>query len=218
MIIMLELINPYVAKIAISAKDGDSIREISKKIKESYGWTYKWVLELEAIGAVKRKKQEIYTNKNNIFYKDLIKLTKEAFKNNFSLSDAYLLPNLSGLEYIFTDTDAVFIWTKGGYNIGRSKNSYPIFIRIFEKDKNNWKKFFSKFYIRYTFRNERKKGIYFIISPSTSIEKEYCDNISVLPLAKTVEWAKKYIFNFQPALEMLDKMYDIKIGIKYAEI
>ncbi len=217
MITMFELINPYIAKILVSAKDRDSIRQISQKIRESYGWTYKWVLELEQIGALKRKKQEIYFNKNNRFYKKTVNFIISSLKDNLSLTDAYLLPNLAGLEYIFTDIDAVFIWTKGGYNIGRSKNSYPIFIEILEKDKNAWAIYFSKFNINYTFKNERKKGIYFVISLSRSIEKEYCEQIPVWSLAKTVEWAKKYIFNFQPALEMLDEMYNLKIGIKYAQ-
>ena len=213
---MLELINPYIAKILVSAKSGDSIRSISKKIQESYGWTYKWVLELENIGAIARKKQEVYINKDNIFYKYAAKFVKDSLSSNLSLNDAYLLPNLTGLEYIFTSIDAVFIWTKGGYNIGRSKNSYPIFINVLENDKTEWQKYFSKLNIRYTLKNERKKGIYFVISFSGAVEKEYCEGVPGLPLAKTVEWAKKYSFNFQPALEMLDEMYNLKIGIKYA--
>jgi len=214
---MFELINPYIAKILISAKDGDSIRYISKKVQESYGWTYKWILELEKIGVIKRKKQEIYINKNNSFYKKIVNFIVSSLKSNLSLTDAYLLPNLTGLEYIFTGIDAVFIWTKGGYNIGRSKSSYPIFIEILEKDKIEWQKYFSKLNIRYTFKHERKKGIYFVISFAKVIEKEYCGQMPVLPLAKTVEWAKKYSFNFEPALEMLDEMHELGIGIKYAE-
>ena len=214
---MLELINPYAAKILIAAKDKDSIRSISKKIMESYGWTYKWVLELEKIGAIERRAQELHIRKENYFYKEMNRLAKNLLKKSLSLNDAYLFPNLAGLEYIFTDIDAVFVWTKGGYNIGRSKISYPIFIEILEKDKNAWQDYFSKFNVKCSFKNERKKGIYFVIKLSKTIDKEYCEHMPVLPLAKTVEWAKKYSFNFQPALEMLDGMYNLKIGIKYAQ-
>ncbi len=214
---MFELINPYIAKILVSSKDGDSIRGISRKIQESYGWTYKWILELEKIKVISRKKQEVYINKNNKFYKDAVKFVKDTLSPNLSLNDAYLLPNLTGLEYIFTGIDAVFIWTKGGYNIGRSKNSYPVFIEILEKDKTEWQNYFSKLNIKYTFEHKRKKGIYFVISLSKSIEKEYCEQTPVLPLAKAVEWAKKYSFNFQPALEMLDEMYNLGMGIQYTK-
>ena len=65
---MLTLINPYVAKVLIAARNGDSIRQISKKINESYGWTYKWVSELEKTRVIKRKRQEIYIEKNDKFY------------------------------------------------------------------------------------------------------------------------------------------------------
>ena len=214
---MLDLINPYAAKILIAAVDGDSIRRISKKIGESYGWTYKWASKLEEIGAIKRKRQEIYVNKNNKFYKGLFKLARTSLRCDLTLSDAYLLPNLAGLEYIFTGIDAVFIWTKGGYNIGRSRDSYPIFIEVLENNKNSWEEFFLKLNIKYTFKSERKKGIYFVVSLSSHIEKEYSEGNTGLPLAKTAEWAEKYSFNFQPALEMLDEMYDLKIGIKYAQ-
>src|SRR3989338_10578991 len=215
---MFELINPYVAKILVSAKDRDSIRQISKKIQESYVWTYRWVSELENIGAVRRKKQEVYINKKSSFYRAATKFIKESLAKDLNLNDAYLLPNLSGLEYIFTGIDSVFIWTKGGYNIGRSKNSYPVFIEILEKDKNAWQDYFSKLNIKCSFKNERKKGIYFVISTAETIEKEFCQNMPVLPLDKTVEWAQKYRFNFEPALEMLDEMYHLKLGIKYKEM
>jgi len=215
---MLDLVNPYVVKIIIAAEEGDSIRQVSKKIKESYGWTYKWVTELEKTGILKRKKQEICIDKNNSFYKEMRMLIKTTLKNNLSLSDAYLLPNLRGLDYAFTNIDSVFIWTKGSYNIGRSKASYPIFIEVLEKDKNSWEKFFLRLNIKYTFRNERKKGIYFVVLLSERIEKEYCEDIPVLSLSKTVEWAKKYSFNFQPALEMLDDIYNLKLGIKYGDL
>ncbi|MEK6967818.1 MAG: hypothetical protein AABX51_04260 [Nanoarchaeota archaeon] len=214
---MLDLINPYTAKILIAARDSDSIRQISVKIKESYGWTYKWAIDLEKTGVIKRNKQEIVVNKSHELFKLFANMSEYLLKNNLSLSDAYLLPNLSGLDYIFAKTDAVFVWTQGGYNIGRSKESYPIFIEILKENKEEWQNFFGRFGIVYTFKNERKRGIYFIISAVKSIEKQYCEGNPVMPLAKTVEWAKKYVFNFEPALEMLDQMYDLKINAKYAD-
>lgn len=201
---MLEVINSYVAKILLAARDGDSIRQISMKIRESYGWTYKWVSELEKSGVLRRKGQEVFVNKDSEFYRSMLKICTNLLKSGLSLNDAYLLPNLSGMDYIFTSTDAVFVWTKGGYNIGRSMESYPIFIEILEKDRIAWQKYFCRFGISCVFKNERRKGIYFIISVVDKIEKGYCGNIPVLPLAKTVEWAEKYGFNFEPALEMLE--------------
>ena len=34
--------------------------------------------------------------------------------------------------YALTDVDAVFAWTKGGYNVGRFFGFYPVHIRVRE--------------------------------------------------------------------------------------
>ncbi len=214
---MIELINPYIVKILITAKDNDSIRYVSKKINLSYAWTYNWITKLNDLEIIKRKGSKIKINKKNKIYMEFMNFIKKILKERLSLSDAYSLPNLSGLEYAFTFTDSVFIWTKGGYNIGRNKTSYPLFIEILEKDLNSWYKFFNDFSIKATKNIERKKGIYFILIPKKKIEKEFINGVFVTPLKSTVEYAKRYIYNFEPALEMLNDMYNLNIRIKYAE-
>src|SRR3989344_8127923 len=106
---MMEMINPYIVKILIAAKDGDSIRVISKKINLSYAWTYNWVERLVELGTIKRKGQKIEINKDSQIFKKFSDFIKAILKEKLSLTDAYSLPNLVGLEYAFTETDAVFI-------------------------------------------------------------------------------------------------------------
>lgn len=214
---MIETINPHVVKILITAKNGDSARAISKRISLSYAWTYNWIKKLVDLGAIKREGQKIKINKENSFYMGFLGFIKKTLKKNLSLTDAYSLPNLTGLEYAFTSTDAVFIWTKGGYNIGRNKDCYPIFIEVLEKDLDKWRIFFGNFFIRYSERIKRKRGIYFILTAKKKVEKEFVNGVFVIPLKKTVEYARKYIYNFEPALEMLNKAYNLNIRIKYAE-
>ena len=214
---MIEAINPYTAKIIITAKDNDSIRAISKRINASYAWTHQWVEKLVGLGIIARRGQKIKINKKNIIYKEFTRFIKKALEESLSLADAYSLPNLAGLEYAYTETDAVFIWTKGGYNIGRDKTAYPIFIEVVKEDISKWADFFDGISIKCTARIERKKGIYFILIAKKMIEKEEVNGVSVIPLNRTVEYAKKYIYNFEPALEMLDSMYKLDTGIKYAE-
>lgn len=213
---MIEIINPYIVKILMTA-DSDSIRAISNRISLSYGWTYNWIQKLIDLGIMKRKGQKVKINKENAVYKLFIEFIKKIVKEKLSLADAYSLPNLTGLEYAFTYTDAVFIWTKGGYNIGRSRESYPIFIEVLEKDTDKWYKFFNSFSIRASKKIERKKGIYFILVMKKNIEKEFVNDVFVIPLKRTVEYAKNYIYNFEPALEMLNQMYNLNIKVKYAE-
>lgn len=214
---MIETINPYTVRILITAKDNDSIRSVSKKINLSYAWTYNWITKLVDAEIIKRKGQKIKINKENKIYIQFVNFIKKILKERLSLADAYSLPNMSGLEYAFTSTDSIFIWTKGGYNIGRNKDSYPIFIEVLEKDLGKWSKFFDDFLIKYSERIERKRGIYFILIPKKEIEKEFVNGVFVIPLKKTIDYAKKYIYNFEPALEMLNQMYNLNIPIKYAE-
>ncbi len=214
---MIEIINPYTTKILISTRDNDSIRSISKRIGLSYAWTYNWTQKLIDLGVIKRTRQKIKINKKNKFYKEFASFIKKAIKEKLDLADAYSLPSLAGLEYAFTSTDAVFIWTKGGYNMARSKDHYPIFIEVLEKDLNDWNKFFDSLFVKHSNKIERKRGIYFILMTQKKIEREFLNGVFVIPLKKTVDYAMKYIYNFEPALEMLDHMYNLNIKIKYAE-
>ena len=214
---MIDIMNPYVIKILITARDGDSIRAISKKIVLSYAWTYKWVEKLVEIGIMKRKGQKIKVNTEDVTYQAFLRLIKTSLQQHLDLSDAYALPHLSGLTYAFTETDAVFIWTDGGYNIARSRDSYPMFIDVLEKDIEQWKTFFNNVAVSVTANIEKQKGIYFVLIPKKEINKTVKNDVYVIPLEDTVTYAQKYIYNFQPALEMLDQMYHLNMNIQYAE-
>ncbi len=144
-------------------------------------------------------------------------LGKALIQRRLDLEDAYLLPNFSGMRYAFTKIDAVFIWTKGGYQIARSKTDYAIFIKILEKDLSQWKDFFEGFNIQYNIKKRGGNNIYFVLYPVKDFESDWVENASVETLQKTIDWAKKYELNFQPALEMLDEIYDIGLDVEYKE-
>ncbi len=213
---MIEVINPYSAKILLAARDGDSIREISRKTKISYGWTYQWVEQLRELGVLTREGNRVRINKDSNIYKKFFSLIKIVLGQHLSLKTAYDLPNFIGLPYCFTSTDAIFIWTKGGYNIGRSAENYPIFINVLKKDLSKWRKFFSNLSIKHT-TDKPMAGIYFFLFPVSEIKSESIDKTPVLPLKDAVAFAKKHVYNFQPALEMLDEMYGLGLKIKYRE-
>lgn len=213
--IMLEIINPHVAKISLALREGDSIAHLSRKIGSSYGWTHKWISELEEIGVVERD-DGIKIVEEELFSK-FRELGKEMLRRNLELKEAHLLPNFSGLRYAFTKTDAVFVWTKGGYQIARSKEDYPLFIKILREDLQKWKDYFEDLSVNYSIEERSGNGIYFVLFPVEEFESEWVENTSVIPLKKTVRWAKKYEVNFQPALEMLDEMHDLELDTRYRE-
>lgn len=212
---MLDTVNQHVAKILLATEDGDSINRIAKKTGSSYGWTHKWVNRLAELGVIERD--------------DGIRITDRPFANSFEavakavlgrgmeLEDAYLLPNFAGLEYAYSKTDAVYIWTRGGYQLGRNRNDYPLFIDVLEEDVGAWREFFAGFNVPCHIENRVGDGIYFVLFPRERVASEWRENASVIPLEDTVEWMEQYAVNFQPALEKVDELYDLDLGFEYRE-
>lgn len=208
----LETINPYVMKILIAARDEDSINSISKRIKLSFGWTYKWINELTKIGVFKATRMKLFLNKENEFYKKTIKYIRDNFSNDISFN--YSVLSLFGIKYCFTKTDAVFVWTKGGYNIARYREFYPIFIKIKKEDYP----FFKEYSKRIGLKEGAKKGIFYNVEIVDDFEVSYCEDIPVDSLKETALFMQKNIYNFEPALEMIKEMYHLKIKVKYKEV
>ncbi|MBS3083014.1 hypothetical protein J4454_03670 [Candidatus Pacearchaeota archaeon] len=109
------LLNPHVIKILTSARKEDTIIGISKRINLSYGWTNKWVNELIKEGVFKEKWRGIILQEDNKTYQKILKFIKDIKDVRFY----YSVLNLFGIEYCFTKTDAVYVWTEGRYNIAR---------------------------------------------------------------------------------------------------
>jgi len=210
----LDFVNRHVAKILLAVEDGDSINRISEKIDSSYSYTYEWVNQLEEIGVFER--DDGIQVLDSEFVDSFEDVAQTVLKRDLELDDAYLLPNYAGMEYRYSKTDAVFIWTKGGYQIGRNQDDYPIFIDIYREDVKEWEDFFQDFGIE-TSIGERPEtdGIHFVLYPQEEMEIDQVESASVAPLSETVNWAENYRANFQPALEMLDEMYDLGLDVEY---
>lgn len=138
-----ELVNQRAAKILLTVEDGDSINRISKKAGSSYSCTYKWSEKLEEVGVLERN-DGVRTRDQN-FCDTFQDVAQTTLRKRLDFDEAYLLSNFSGLEYRFSKTDAVYTWTKSGYQIGRNQRDYPVFIDILEKDVEEWRKFFKGF-------------------------------------------------------------------------
>lgn len=216
----LELVNPYVTKILLAAQDGDSINQVAQKTGGSYAYTHEWIEQLTAIDVIERDNGIHITDED--FYNAFRDVAETVLSRDMSLEDAYLVPNFAGMDYRFTRTDAVFIWTKGGYQIGRNQTDYPIFIDINEADLAAWEEFFEDFSIPYRIEDriqngDETPGIYYVLFPREEFETDRVEHARVTPLDETVEWMQEYEVNFQPALEMVDEMYDLDLGVQYRE-
>lgn len=214
---MFDLLNQHVAKVFLAGEEGDSIRAIAKKAGASYGWAYKWVKRLEELDIVDL--EDGFRVKDEEIAEKFRSLAQALVSRELELKDAYLLPNFSGLKYAYCKTDAVFVWTKGGYQIGRSKEDYPIFIQVLEEELEEWKEFFQDFSVDFSVGDREGSGIYFVLCPVESFETDWVENAQVISLEETLEWAEGYQYNFQPAIEMLAEMYGLDIEYRpYREV
>jgi len=206
----IDLINPYTLKVLISARDKDSISSISKRIGLSYGWTHKWVEELVKEGIFKEKWRGVELQKNSASYKQILNFIKKSLVN---VRFYYSALNLFGIRYAFTKTDAVYLWTEGRYNIARYRDFYPIFVKIRKEDYALFLEYCKKLGLKIN----ADKGVFYSPEIVTEIESEKKNENHVETLDNTISFMKENIYNFQPALEMIQEMYKKDLNITYRE-
>ncbi len=147
---------------------------------------------------------------------------KELFKERVSISKAYDLIKKIGLKHAFTGPDAVFLWTKGGYQVGRFFGFYPIYLRVLKRDLNKWKKKLKsenmKYYVKGMPLRETFFGTFYVLAPEKSFGVEKTDGFSVDSLNETIKFCKENIYQYEPALEMLNEMYGLKMRVRYREV
>ena len=207
----IETFNPYVIKILISLRKEDSISSISKRINLSYGWTNKWVNELIKEGILKKRWRGVVLNEENKSYKKVISFVKE---NLNDVNFYYSILQLFGIDYCLTKTDAVYLWTEGRYNIARYKEYYPIFIKIKRGDCS----IFLEYCKRLGLKVNSNKGFFYVVEVVEDIKAVKKNNFYVDSLNETIDFMQENIYNFEPALEMINETYNKKLNAKYKEV
>ena len=139
----------------IAARKIDSISAIAKRINVSYGWTHKWVSELMKEGVFREQWRGVTLQEKNRIYREIVKFIK---KNIDPVNFYYSILPLLVINYCFTKTDAVYIWTEGRYNIARYKRFYPIFIKIKKADY----KIFLGYCKKLQLKINARKGVFYV--------------------------------------------------------
>jgi hypothetical protein len=146
---------------------------------------------------------------------------EEFFSSSFDISSAYELVKETGMKYAFTGPDGVFFWTGGGYQADRFFGFYPIHIKVLKKDARRWKGFFKQkgkqFHIDREKTRETFFGVFYVLYPEERFRAIKINGYHVIPLTETVSFCKERIYTYEPALEMLDEMYKLGLGVKYRE-
>jgi len=145
----------------------------------------------------------------------------EFFRNRPDIAGSYRLAAGAGMKYAFADADAVFIWTKGGYQADRFAGFYPISMKVRRSDLKRWKSFFisrgRQFHVFGKPVRETLFGVFYVLYPHDDFRTEEAGGFSVMPLHETVEFCRKRIYAYEPALEMLDEMYGLGLRVRYRE-
>ena len=198
-------------KTLLAIDPGDSISGVARKIDENRETIRRVVNALEDEGYVEYDRGLTGVDPT-VREAGLSFLAASAGVVPPSISEAYVLPHFAGLEFAYTSIDAVYIWTRGGYQVARDPEDYPLFIAINETDLEEWNRFLDRFEIPVAQERqpatEIDQSIQFVLKPCATVAADTVDGRPVIPLQETVEFAREHYATFQSALDMLGRMYE----------
>lgn len=195
----------------LAIEPGDTIANVARKIDKNRETIRRTVDRLEEDGYVEYD-GGLYVVDHAVREPGLSFLAASAGVSPPSISEAYVLPHYAGLDFAYTSIDAVYVWTRGGYQVARNPDDYPLFVAVEADDLEEWERFFDRFDLPVS--QERQPiddvdgPIQIVLELLDGIEAESVDGRPVIPLDETVEFANEHYATFQSALDMLDRKYE----------
>lgn len=198
-------------KTLLAIKTGDPISGVARKIDENRETIRRTVNRLEDAGYVQYDGGLSIVD-DTVRETGLAFLAATAAVSPPTISEAYVLPQFAGMEFAYTAIDAVYIWTRGGYQVARDETDYPLFIAIHEADLEDWEEFFERFGIPTAQQrqpaDETDGALQIVLELRAQIDAEEVDGRPVIPLSETVAFAREHYATFESALDILGRMYD----------
>ena len=218
---MYEVCGEKELKVILALDQGDSISGVARKIDENRETIRRVVNRIEEAGYVAYD-DGLQLVDQTLRDAGLEFLTTAAATSPPSITEVYVLPQFAGLYYAFTSIDAVYVWTRGGYQVARDPEDYPLFIAVREQDVDDWGTFFESFGLPTDFerqpRDELDGPLQIVLDPHSSLEIEDVEGYPVIPREDTIEYMRDHYATFESALAMLDRMYeDLDLGVVYRE-
>lgn len=218
---MYELLDETAAKVILAVNGGDSIRRVAQRIQTPYETVRLAVNELEAAGYVQYD-QGLTVIDGRVRAAALELVASSARISPPPIEEAYVLPHFGNWPFAFTHIDAVYVWTHGGYQIAREPDDYPLFLAVANEDVPDWEAYFERFGI--STESERQPSdavsgpLQVVLYPQSELDVEWVDGYPVIPREKTIDYMQEQFAHFQPALAMLERMYDdLDLGVTYRE-
>ena len=198
-------------KTLLAINPGDPISGVARKINENHETIRRAVNRLEEAGYVQYD-GGLFVINDTVREAGLDFLAAAAAVSPPTISEAYVLPQFAGLEFAYTAIDAVYVWTRGGYQVARNETDYPLFIAIRETDLADWERFFERFGIPTAQQrqpaDEIPGSLQIVLEPRAQVDAETIDGRPVISREETVAFAREHYATFESALDILDRMYD----------
>lgn len=218
---MNELMDATAAKIVLAVQRGDSINCIASKIDVSYSWVYDWIERLDDAEIIAKTDNGIQIADHEMRQQYAEMMAALYSRDTISQEDAYVIPHFAGMEFAYTEIDAAYVWTHGGYQIARSHDDYPVFIEVHDRDIERWIAFFQQFGVDTTI-NERPDAsevngnVHYVLFPKTNdIDAEWVDGNPVIPLDDAIDQMMENRPAYEPALEIIADEYDRDIDASH---
>ncbi|MFC6764040.1 RNA polymerase subunit sigma-70 [Natrinema soli] len=218
---MYEVLDDTAAQIILAIESGDSIRRVSQNLHTPYETVRQAVNRLEDAGYVR------YDDGLSVVDDRVRDAAREVVAASAgvsppSIEEAYVLPQFGDWPFAFTRIDAVYVWTQGGYQVGRDPDDYPLFLAVRDQDVDAWEAFFESFGLPTAFERQPREQLagplQIVLNPQPALDIEHVGGYPVIPREETIAYMREHYAQFQSALSMLDRMYeDLDLGVAYRE-
>ncbi|NGM71284.1 helix-turn-helix domain-containing protein [Natronolimnobius sp. AArcel1] len=202
---MYEVLDDTAARAILAMERGNSIRRVAQHLHMPYETVRQAVNRLEDAGYIQYD-DGLFVVDSRVRDAARELVAASASVSPPSIEEAYVIPQFGGWPFAFTRIDAVYVWTKGGYQVGRDPDDYPLFLAVREQDVHHWEAFFESFDLPTAFERQRREELagplQIVIDPQPSLEIDHVEGYPVIPRTETIEYMQEHYAQFQSALTL----------------
>jgi hypothetical protein len=207
--------------VVLAVDPGDSIQRVAQHLQTPYETVRQAVNRLEDAGYLAYD-DGLFVTDDRVREAARDLLVASADVSLPSIEETYVLPQFGDWPFAFARIDAVYVWTQGGYQVGRDPDDYPLFLAVRERDVEAWQDSFERFGLPTAFERQPRDGLdgplQIVLDPRSTLAIDHVDGYPVVPRDETIAYMREHYAQFQSALSMLDSMHDnLDLDVAYRE-